>query len=279
MRDAARIPARAGIGLRAPHYRDVLESRPEVGWLEVHSENYFGEGGPPLHYLERIRGHYPLSLHGVGMSLGSTDPLDMAHLAKLKRLIERFEPGLVSDHLAWNSVGRRHFNDLLPLPYTDEALKHITQRVLRVQEFLGQRILVENPSTYYEHADSQIPEAEFLGELARRSGCGILLDVNNVYVSACNHRWDARRYIDVVPARYVAQMHLAGFTRNGDILIDTHSRAVCAEVWALFAHAVARLGARPTLIEWDADLPSLAILAAQARHAQALLESRHAIAA
>ena len=280
---AARIPSNAGIGLRAPHYRDVLESRPRVGWLEVHSENYFGAGGAPLHYLERIRSHYPVSLHGVGLSLGSSDPLDLRHLAKLKALVERFEPGLVSDHLAWSSVGGRHFNDLLPLPYTEESLAHVARRVLMVQEYLGRRLLVENPSTYAQFAESTIAEAEFLAELARRTGCGILLDVNNVYVSAANHRLDARRYLDCIPARHVAEIHLAGFTRNHadgeQILIDTHSRPVAAEVWALFAHAVARFGPRPTLIEWDVDLPPLALLAAEAGHAQALLEARHALAA
>ena len=280
---AARIPDRAGIGLRAAHYRDVLESLPSVGWLEVHSENYFGEGGAPLYYLDRIRAHYPLSLHGVGLSLGSTDPLDVGHLAKLKALIERFEPGLVSDHLSWSSVNGLHFNDLLPLPYTEESLAHVARRVLIVQQHLGHRLLVENPSTYAQFAESCIPEAEFLAELARRTGCGILLDVNNVYVSACNHRLDPRRYIDSIPARHVAEIHLAGFTRNGadgaEILIDTHSRPVAAEVWALFAHAVERFGPRPTLVEWDADLPPLAMLAAEAGHAQALLEVRHALAA
>ena len=280
---AARIPPRAGIGLRALHYRDVLESRPNIGWLEVHSENYFGQGGAPLHYLERIRAHYPISLHGVGLSLGSTDPLDLAHLASLKALIERFEPGLVSDHLSWSSVGGRYFNDLLPLPYTEESLTHVARRVLVVQERLGRKLLVENPSTYAQFAESTIPEAEFLAELARRTGCGILLDVNNVYVSACNHRLDARRHIDSIPARHVGEIHLAGFTRNeadsGEILIDTHSRPVAAEVWTLFAHAVERFGPRPTLIEWDADLPPLAMLVAEAGHAQALLEARHALAA
>ena len=278
---AARIPARAGIGLRAPHYRDVLESLPAVGWLEVHSENYFGEGGAPLHFLERIRARYPLSLHGVGMSLGSTDALDRAHLARLKALIARCEPGLVSDHLSWSAVDGRHFNDLLPLPYTEEALAHVGRRVLEAQEYLGRRILVENPSTYLQHAESCIPEWEFIAELARRTGCGILLDVNNVYVSAHNHRLDARRFIDSLPARHVAEIHLAGFTPGdeGDVLIDTHSRPVCAEVWALYARAVARFGPRPTLIEWDADLPPLAMLVAEAGAAQAILEAPHARAA
>jgi hypothetical protein len=278
---AARIPARAGIGLRAAHYRELLESLPAVGWLEVHSENYFGDGGAPLRYLERLRAHYPLSLHGVGLSLGSADPLDRGHLAKLKALVERFEPGLVSDHLSWSSIDGRHFNDLLPLPYTEEALAHVGRRVLQVQEYLGRRLLVENPSSYLQHAESCIPEAEFIAELARRTGCGILLDVNNVYVSACNHRLDARRFIDSLPGRHVAEIHLAGFIRSaeGEILIDTHNRPVAAEVWALFARAVQRFGPRPALIEWDTDLPPLPLLVAEAGHAQALLEEEHVLAA
>jgi uncharacterized protein (UPF0276 family) len=279
MRDAARIPARAGIGLRAPHWREVLESLPGVGWLEVHSENYFGAGGPPLDYLEKVRARYPLSLLGVGLSLGSTDALDTAYLARLKLLIERFEPGLVSDHLSWSSVDGRHFHDLLPLPYTEESLEHVARRVLRVQEFLGRRILVENPSSYLQHAESAIPEWEFIAELARRTGCGILLDVNNAYVSACNHRLDALRFIDSIPARHVAEIHLAGFTRSDGILIDTHSRPVAAQVWALFARALERFGPRPALVEWDADLPPLARLVAEAGHAQALMEESHVLAA
>jgi uncharacterized protein len=278
-RAAARIPARAGIGLRAAHYRDVLESLPAVGWLEVHSENYFGEGGAPLRMLERIRASYPLSLHGVGMSLGSTDPLDRGHLAKLKALIERFEPGLVSDHLSWSSVGGRHFNDLLPLPYTEEALAHVSRRVLQAQEVLGRRILVENPSSYLQLAESCIPEWEFLAELARRTGCGILLDVNNVYVSARNHGLDARRFIDSLPGRHVAEIHLAGFSTGDGVLIDTHSQPVAAEVWDLFARALERFGPQPALIEWDADLPPLSLLVAEAGYAQALLETEHVLAA
>jgi hypothetical protein len=278
---AARIPARAGIGLRAPHYRDVLESRPRTGWLEVHSENYFGAGGAPLYYLERIRSYYPISLHGVGMSLGSTDPLDTRHLAKLKALIERIEPGLVSDHLSWSSVNRRHFNDLLPLPYTEEALEHVCSRVAAAQDFLGHRLLVENPSTYLQYPESSIPEPQFMAELARRTGCGLLLDVNNVYVSACNQGFDARRYLDSIPPRHVAELHLAGFTRSdeGEILIDTHSRPVAAEVWGLFARAIERFGDQPTLVEWDADLPPLALLVAESGRAQAIMDQSHALAA
>ena len=280
---AAKIPARAGIGLRAPHYRDVLESSPRIGWLEVHSENYFGAGGPPLHYLERIRAHYPIGLHGVGMSLGSTDPLDTRHLARLKALIDRIEPGLVSDHLSWSSVNRRHFNDLLPLPYTEEALEHVCSRVTAAQDFIGSRLLVENPSTYLQYAESSIPEPEFMAELARRTGCGLLLDVNNIYVSACNQGFDARGYLESIPARHVDELHLAGFTRNqtdaAEILIDTHSRPVAAEVWALYARAIERFGDLPTLVEWDADLPPLALLVAESGRAQAIMDGSHALPA
>jgi uncharacterized protein (UPF0276 family) len=280
---AARIPVRAGIGLRAPHYRDVLESRPRIGWLEVHSENYFGAGGPPLHYLQRIREHYPISLHGVGMSLGSTDPLDTNHLARLKALIARIEPGLVSDHLSWSSVNRRYFNDLLPLPYTEEALGHVCGRVTAAQDFLGCRLLVENPSTYLQYPESSIPEPEFMAELARRTGCGLLIDVNNVYVSACNQGFDARRYLDSIPRQHVAELHLAGFTRNqtesGEILIDTHSRPVAAEVWALYVRAIQRFGELPTLVEWDAELPPLALLVAESGRAQSIMDESHARAA
>jgi uncharacterized protein len=277
------IPARAGIGLRAPHYRDVLDLLPGVGWLEVHSENYFGAGGRPLHYLERIRVHYPISLHGVGLSLGSADPLNPVHLRKLKELVERLEPGLVSDHLSWSSVNGRYLNDLLPLPYTEEALAHFCRRVDEVQEFLGRRILIENPSTYLEYCESAIPEWEFLREVAEITGCGVLLDVNNVYVSATNHGFDARGYIDSIPARLVGEIHLAGFTRNatasGELLIDTHSKPVADEVWPLYARAIDRMGEVPTLVEWDTDLPPLTLLVAEAHRANSLMEHRRARAA
>ena len=273
---------RAGIGLRAAHYAEVLEGRPAVGWLEVHSENYFG-GGRPLDYLERIRAHYPISLHGVGLSLGSTDPLDPAHLGKLKALIQRIEPGFVSEHLSWGSVDGRYFNDLLPLPYTEEALRHFCWRVVDAQELLGRRILIENPSTYLQFAESIIPEAEFLREVARITGCGILLDVNNVHVSAFNHGFDAARYLDAIPPRCVGELHLAGHTRAGDrrdaILIDTHNAPVPDPVWSLYEHALRRFGPVPTLIEWDADLPPLATLVAEAGRAQAMMEPPHARAA
>ena len=277
------IPARAGIGLRAEHYDAVLEMRPPVGWLEVHSENYFGAGGKPLDYLERIRAHYPLSLHGVGLSVGSTDPLDRRHLAKLKNLIERLEPALVSEHLSWGSVGGRYFNDLLPLPYTDEALYHMIARVAQVQDVLGRPILIENPSSYLQYVESAIPEWEFLAVLAERTGCGVLLDVNNIYVSARNHGFDASAYLRAIPRHLVREIHLAGFTVNrfdgGEILIDTHNRPVWPAVWALYRQAVRRFGQIPTLIEWDTELPELAVLVDEARRADAILEERHARAA
>ena len=277
------IPARAGIGLRAEHYDAVLEAPPPIGWLEVHSENYFGAGGKPLRYLERIRALYPLSLHGVGLSIGSTDPLDRRHLGKLRELIQRFEPALVSEHLSWGSVGGRHLNDLLPLPYTEEALDHMVARVARVQDELGRQIQIENPSSYLQYVESAIPEWEFLVALADRAGCGVLLDVNNIYVSACNHGFDAGTYLRAIPHRVVREIHLAGFTVNrfeeGEILIDTHNRPVWPAVWALYRQATQRFGQVPTLIEWDSDLPELSVLVDEARRADAILEDRHAWAA
>ena len=277
-------PSRAGIGLRAPHYRDFQERHapdgnpPSPGFLEVHSENYFGDGGQPLVWLEWFRARHPLSLHGVGMSLGSADPLDARHLAKLKRLIERFEPTLVSEHLCWSGIDGRMLNDLLPLPYTPEALDHMVARVSEVQDVLGRRILIENVSSYLEFERSTIPEWEFVAALAKRSGCGLLLDVNNIYVNSVNHGFDAAAYIDAIPAEAVGEIHLAGFEDAGDILIDTHGARVSEPVWRLYARAVARCGAVPTLIEWDTDIPALDVLLDEAAHADVILagEGRHA---
>ena len=279
------IPVRAGIGLRTPHQRQVLAERPDVGWLEVHSENFFARGGQVLQVLERARSHYPLSLHGVGLSLGSVDPLSSEHLSLLKGLVERFEPGLVSDHLCWGAVGGRHLNDLLPLPYTEEALEVVCRNVGAAQEHLGRQILVENVSSYLQFSDSSIPEWEFLAEVARRSGCGILLDVNNIYVSSVNHGFDALAYLDAVPPQAVQEIHLAGFDSNGACLIDTHGKPVHGPVWNLYGEALSRLGPVPTLIEWDTDLPALEILLGEARKAQEILdqwtvpEATHALAA
>jgi hypothetical protein len=273
----------AGIGLRAPHYREVLAAGPDVAFLEVHSENYFGAGGLPLAVLDQVRRDYPVSLHGVGLSLGSTDPLDARHLGKLKTLAARIQPVFVSDHLSWSSVEGRFLNDLLPLPYTEESLAHVCRRVDAVQSVLQRSILVENPSSYLQFAASTIPEAEFLGELALRTGCDILLDVNNIHVSATNHDFDARGYLDAIPPHAVGEIHLAGFTRRntdfGEVLIDTHSCHVDDAVWELYTHALRRLGPVPTLVEWDAELPPLATLVREAKSAERLQEACHARAA
>ncbi len=276
------IPARAGIGLRAPHHEALLALQPAVAFVEVHSENYFG-GGKPLHYLRRARELYPVSLHGVGLSLGSTDPLDQRHLGQLRDLVAEIEPALVSEHLSWGSVGGLYANDLLPLPYTEQALAHLVERVGAVQDLLKRRILVENVSSYLEFAESAIPEWEFVAELAARSGCAILLDVNNIYVSARNHGFDALRYLHAIASEAVSEIHLAGFSVNafadGELLIDTHSRPVADAVWDLYAQAIDRFGPAPTLIEWDADLPTLEVLLAEAAKADALIEARHGRAA
>jgi uncharacterized protein (UPF0276 family) len=276
---AGPIPARAGIGLRAPHYRELLERQPDIGWVEVHSENYFGEGGQPHWFLERVRRDYPLSLHGVGLSLGSADPLSVEHLSSLKGLIERFEPGLVSDHMSWSAAGGRYLNDLLPLPYTEEALQVFCDHVAQAQEFLGRRMLIENPSSYVAYRHSTISEREFLCAVAERTGCGILLDVNNVYVSAMNHGFDPLAYLAAIPVAPVAEIHLAGFDQGQHCLIDTHGKPVAEPVWALYAEAVKRFGSVPTLIEWDTDIPPLDVLLGEAAKADAWSGARDAVAA
>jgi hypothetical protein len=272
------MPAQAGIGLRAPHYREVLASRPPVGWFEVHSENYFGDGGQPLACLERVRAAWPVSLHGVGLSPGRADTLDERHLRLLARLVERIEPALVSEHLCWGAVPGGHLNDLLPLPYTEEALEVVCAHIGQAQDFLRRRLLIENVSSYLTYRHSTIPEWDFVAEVARRTGCGVLLDVNNIYVSACNHGFCARRYLDGIAPGTVGEIHLAGFERAGELLIDTHGARVVPEVWALYRHALERFGPLPTLIEWDTDLPPLAVLLDEAATAQALLEDCHALA-
>jgi uncharacterized protein (UPF0276 family) len=268
----------AGIGLRTPHVREVLARRPPVAWFEVHSENYFADGGPALAALDRIRADYPLSLHGVGMSLGSIDPLDREHLAKLARLIARMEPALVSEHLCWSGVGGRHLNDLLPLPYTEEALVHVVARVAELQETLGRELLVENVSTYISFAEATIPEGEFVAAVARRTGCRLLLDVNNIHVNAVNHGFDPDDYLAAIPGAAVAEIHLAGFDATGGCLIDTHGARVAPAVWALYERAIARFGPRPTLIEWDVDIPAFAVLQDEAATAQSILDREHALA-
>ncbi|MEE8248985.1 MAG: DUF692 domain-containing protein, partial [Gammaproteobacteria bacterium] len=262
------IPAAAGIGLRGPHHSQFLTDAPPVAWLEAHSENFFAADSIAFGALERIRANYPLSLHGVGLSLGSAGPLDHQHLTNLGRLVERLEPDLVSEHLCWGAAGGYHLNDLLPLPYTEEALDHVAERITQLQDFLGRQILIENVSSYMEFKDSTIPEWEFLTAVSTRSGCGILLDINNIYVSANNHGFRATDYIDAIPPDQVGEIHLAGHSvqvyEDEAVLVDTHDAPVCDEVWALFEAALRRIGPRPTLIEWDSELPQLAVLLTEA---------------
>lgn len=282
--ERAAVPAAAGIGLRFPHHQAVLDTRPDVAWLEVHSENYMG-GGPCIRTLESIRRDYPVSLHGVGLSLGSADGLDAAHLERLRELVRRIEPGLVSEHLSWSIVGGTYIADLLPLPMTDEALDFVCRHVEQTQEVLQRRILVENPSSYLRYRHSTIPEWDFLAAVAQRTGCGILCDVNNIYVSACNHGWDASAYLAALPAQAIGEIHLAGHSsrqiEGGQTLrIDDHGSRVAPQVWALYAQALARFGPVPTLVEWDTNVPTLEVLLAEAAHAAALLaELDHAVAA
>jgi uncharacterized protein (UPF0276 family) len=258
---------KTGIGLRTPHYRGVLSARPDVGFVEVHSENYFGDGGQPLAVLERVSHHYPISLHGVGLSLGSTQPLNQAHLRKLKALSRRFDPWLVSEHLAWVGADGIFLNDLLPLPYTEESFAVMAMHVTQVQDALGRRILIENPSSYIAYKHSTINEAEFLARLAAETGCGLLLDVNNVYVSACNHGFDAAAYLRAIPSYVVEEFHLAGHAREDGLLIDTHDRPVSEAVWKLYRLALHIIGDRPTLIERDSNIPALQELVDEAAYA------------
>jgi uncharacterized protein (UPF0276 family) len=280
---AGPIPAIAGIGLRTAHQEQIARERPAAGWLEVHSENYFADGGMQIERLLDVRCDYPVSLHGVGLSLGSTDPLDPEHVRRLKRLVARSEPAFISEHLSWGSVHDTHLNDLLPLPLTEEALAHMVAKVHRLQDELGRQILIENISSYLEFSHSQIAEWDFIAALGEEAGCGLLVDVNNVYVSACNHGFDARHYLSALPRHLVRELHLAGHSRNrhGDreILIDTHSAPVCEAVWDLYEFALECFGPLPTLIEWDAELPSLEVLLAEAGKANRRLEQVRAIAA
>ncbi len=273
---ATPIPAHAGIGLRSQHYREILEEPPPVAWMEAHPENYFGEGGAPLRILERVRSQYPLSFHGVGLSLGATDPIDSTHLRKLKALLDRFQPTFVSEHLSWSSVDGRFFNDLLPLPYTEESLNHVCARIDEVQTELQRSILIENVTRYLTWRDSTIPEGEFMTEVVRRTGCGILLDLNNLYVNAVNFHLDPVKFMDAIPPGAVQEIHLAGFDRVGRWLVDTHGQAVYPEVWSLYEWALHHFGPRPTLIEWDTNLPPLAVLLEQASQANAMLGACYA---
>lgn len=274
-----------GLGLRTPHYEDVLRDRPAVDFLEVHSENFMVAGGKPLAYLERVRRDYPVVLHGVSLSVGSVDPLDRAYLRALRALADRFEPAWISDHLCWTGLGGVNLHDLMPLPCTEEAARHAAARVRQAQDLLGRRILLENVSSYLRFRRAEMTEWEFLSAVAEEADCLLLLDVNNVYVSARNHGFDPREHLDGVPAGRVAQLHLAGHSDYGDYVIDTHDHPVREEVWALYAETVRRLGPVPTLLERDDRIPPLAELLAELETARAIergvlarKEARHAAA-
>ena len=277
------IRAFAGIGLRAPHLDRVLAERPTVPWFEVHSENLFAAGGALHAKMEHLRETYPISLHGVGLSLGSAGNLDPAHLTRLAALVQRYQPVLVSEHLSWSALDGVHSNDLLPLPLTHEALALAVAHIQQVQETLRRELLVENVSTYLRFAEADYSEWDFVAEVVRRSGCGLLLDVNNIHVNSVNHGFDPRAYLDAMPALAVREIHLAGFTRKTGLavplLIDTHSRPVDAAVWELYVQTLDLLGPVPTLIEWDQDIPTLEVLLAEAAKAEELLDARRMLAA
>jgi len=273
------IPPRAGVGLKPQHYRDILDSAPNIGWFEIHAENYMGEGGSPHAYLTAVRERYPLSLHGVGLSIGGSGPLDKEHLGRLRALADRYEPALFSEHLAWSSHETVYLNDLLPLPYTEETLELVCTHIDEVQEALQRQMLLENPSTYVAFAETSMSEVAFLREVVLRTGCRLLLDVNNVFVQATNHGFDAAAYIDSFPAEHVGEIHLGGHDEDEDddgtaLLIDDHGREVADPVWGLYARVLARTGPKPTLIEWDNDVPDWPTLFAEAKRADAVIAER-----
>jgi uncharacterized protein (UPF0276 family) len=263
-------PLGFGLGLRVDHYEAILAGHPPVDWFEVLTENYLVPGGKPLHYLMRIRERFPVAMHGVSLSIGSTAPLDREYLRQLKALAERVQPAWISDHLCWTGVAGRNTHDLLPLPYTEEALDNVVERVRTVQDFLGRRILLENVSSYVAFRDSRMSEWQFLGEIAQRADCLILLDVNNIYVSAVNHEYDPLEYLQAVPAARVQQIHLAGHENHGDYLVDTHDTEVPDPVWQLYTAALRRCGPVSTMIERDDHIPPLAELVAELDVARAL---------
>ncbi|MCI5060137.1 MAG: DUF692 domain-containing protein [Alphaproteobacteria bacterium] len=265
--------APVGIGYRFKHHEDLLAQKPDIGWIEVHPENYF-TGGKPRHYLEKAREFYPLSLHAVGLSLGSSEEVSDHHLREMKELIDIYEPFQVSDHASWSASGNAHLNDLMPLPYTQETLETLCRNINKTQEFFGQQILVENPSTYIAFRDNEMSEQEFMNEAARKTGCGILLDINNIYVQAHNHGNNPYEYVATINPDYVGELHLAGHMEKSfegsdqSVLIDTHGDHVRDEVWKLYEFAISKLGSRPTLIEWDSDIPELSVLVAEAHKAR-----------
>lgn len=270
-------PLSAGIGLRTPHFKEVLQKRPDLGWVEVHSENFFSQGGKPPFILEEVRKDYPVSFHGVGLSLGSTDPLSSQHLEKIKALVNTFNPILVSDHLCWSAVNHKYLNDLLPLPYTKETLNLVIDKVNQVQDALGRRFLLENASTYLQFKASNIKEEDFIVELVDKTDCGILLDVNNLYVNQQNHQWDLDAYLNTIPSDIVYEIHLAGYETTEHMLIDTHGYPVSNPVWELYTKTIQKMGRKPTLIEWDTDIPALEVLLAEKAKADTIMDEIYVI--
>ena len=271
------IPARAGVGLKPEHYQDILETRPNIGWFEVHAENYMGDGGAPHHYLSLIRENHPISIHGVGLSIGGHDPLDQAHLARLKTVVDRYAPQLFSEHLAWSTHNDVFYNDLLPLPYNEDSLRVVVEHIDQVQSFVGRRMLLENPATYVAFKSSDMAEIDFLKEIVARTGCGLLLDVNNVFVAGTNHDYSPEDYLDRFPLEHVGEIHLAGHAEtiesNGaQVLIDAHDRAVIDQVWALYERVLTKGISVPTLIEWDNDVPDWPTLFAEAAKVDRLVD-------
>lgn len=278
-RAAPALPARAGVGFKDAHFADIEASAPDIGFFEIHAENFMGAGGSPHARLTRLRRDYPLSIHGVGLSIGGAQPLDQAHLCRVAGVIERYEPAAFSEHLAWSTHGTSFLNDLLPLPYNETTLNQVVSHVNEIQETLGRRMLLENPATYLRFESSAYSEIEFLEEVARRSGCGLLLDVNNAYVCAVNHAFRAEAYVDAFPMRHVEEIHLAGYSADDDgaggrLLIDAHCAPVSTAVWMLYERALSRGGPVATLIEWDNNVPAWPVLMADANRAEILLEKR-----
>ena len=261
-----------GLGLRTEHYDAILSDKPPIDWLEIISENYMVDGGKPLHYLDRFRALYPMVMHGVSLSIGSCDPLDVDYLKRLKALAERVQPRWISDHLCWTGVAGKNLHDLMPLPYTEEAVHHVAGRVRQVQDYLGRQILLENVSSYVTYTQSAMTEWEFLSAIAEAADCLILLDVNNIYVSSSNHGYDPRTYLRSVPAARVRQFHLAGHTYNGNIIVDTHDQPIIGGVWELYAEAVRHFGPVSTMIERDANIPPLPELLAELDQARRIAE-------
>lgn len=276
MLDQAELPSRAGAGLKPAHYGDIFSGKPDIGFFEVHAENYMGAGGLPHRALSEIRRNYPLSVHGVGLSIGAERPLDRQHLSRLKAVVDRYQPGVVSEHLAWSTHDSVFLNDLLPVPYTETVLRRVVEHIDEVQTYLGRAILVENPSTYVAFAESEMAEVDFIRHMQKRSGCGLLMDVNNVHVSATNQQYDPIDYLDAYPMEHVWEIHLGGHAEDIDdsgdaLLIDAHDREVADPVWALFEHTLSKTGSLPTLIEWDNDVPSWDVLEAEVRRADVFL--------